>query len=247
MQTKRSEEASAPEGFLLIDKSAGMTSHDVVDQLRKITGIRRIGHAGTLDPFATGLLVIGIGRGATKHMQKFVGLDKEYESVFVLGARSETDDIEGTIHQTKEVKHVDRLAIQNAMKAFIGEIEQIPPTYSAIKIGGKKMYEQARKGKPLTAKPRKVRIDRFELERFVWPRVWVRITCGSGTYVRALARDVGEALGVGGYVEMLRRTRIGPFRVKEAHSISELEHKDWSKFLIPVNQMLTRLNEANSS
>lgn len=229
------------QGFLLIDKPTGMTSHDVVNRIRRITGERRVGHAGTLDPFATGLLIVGVGRGATREMQKLVGLDKTYESVFVLGASSTTDDPEGDIVDAPLAKEFT----PEDLTPFTGEIEQIPPSYSAIKIGGKKMYEAARAGKPLQAEPRNVTIYSFTLleksEREETPNlIPVHIHCSSGTYIRALARDLGAALGGGGYVRELRRTSIGPFQVKDAHTLEALPDK-LSEALIPVETLLGQL------
>jgi tRNA pseudouridine55 synthase len=213
-------------GFLLLDKPPGPTSHDVVDRVRRALGVRKVGHAGTLDPFASGLLIVGVGN-ATKQLQKFVGLDKEYEATFVLGAISETDDPEGPVKRTgADLSGLNDERVRAAMRAFIGNIEQVPPKYAAIKIGGKKMYEAARQGKPLVAGPRNVRVDAFEVLGPIRPigpivNARVRIRCSSGTYVRALARDLGQALGVGGYVSELRRTKIGPFEVKDATPLAE--------------------------
>ncbi len=212
--------------MLLIDKPAGMTSHDVVDAVRRIAHTRKVGHAGTLDPFATGLLLVAVGP-ATKSIAQFVGMDKEYEAEFVLGATSTTDDPEGEIRVQGGTVDLD--ALTTAMQTFVGEIEQIPPDYSAIKIGGQKMYNAARKGKPLDAPARTVRIDLFELRSMHEATadtpctISVRIVCGSGTYIRALARDLGAKLGVGGYVTKLRRTVIGPFNVTEAKTLEDLQ------------------------
>jgi len=232
------------EGFLLIDKLAGLTSHDVVDRVRRLSGERRVGHAGTLDPFATGLLIVGVGRTATREMQKIVGLDKEYQAVFVLGATSDTDDTEGVIEVIEGIEVIGEEHIRDAMETFVGTIEQIPPTYSAIKVKGKKMYEAARKGQPIKAEPRTVRVDKFALDSFAWPELHTTITCGSGTYIRALARDLGEVLGVGGYVRNLQRTQIGPFTLQAAATLEELEHHDASTRLIPVKTLLEQLPEA---
>lgn len=259
-------------GFLLIDKPAGMTSHDVVDRVRRLTGERRVGHAGTLDPFATGLLIVGVGRVATREMQKLVGLDKEYEAVFVLGASSTTDDTEGeitpaplttpltvapgfslgAIHITPEPRlKPGATTIEKVLKQFIGRIEQIPPTYSAIKVGGKKMYETAREGKPIEGKPRRVTVHSFTFE--IPPlaslglddtdgllKIAVTIHCSSGTYIRSLARDLGRALGGGGYVEQLRRTSIGPFVVEESKTLEALEGHVQDT-LVPVLAFLAKL------
>jgi tRNA pseudouridine55 synthase len=250
-------------GFLLIDKPAGITSHDVVDRVRHITGERRVGHAGTLDPFATGLLIVGVGRPATREMQKLVGLDKKYEAVFVLGASSTTDDTEGVITDAP----LTREFMIHDLTPFTGEIEQIPPTYSAIKVGGKKMYEAARAGKPLEARPRLVKIYSIETlpmslrgsaateaifqriasscDKNLPPRndmyrVSLRIHCSSGTYIRAIARDLGRALGGGGYVEQLRRTSIGPFSIGDASRLDTLDTLEPLP-LISVETLLGRL------
>lgn len=220
------------QGFLLVDKPTGITSHDVINRLRRISGQRRIGHAGTLDPFATGLLIVGIG-STTKKLAEMVGLDKEYEAIFVLGARSETDDPEGPITPTANTRIVSRVEIEKAMKKFIGEIDQMPPRYSAIKIKGKKMYELARKGKVIERKPRKVRVDLFKLISASDNnlRLKVRVKCGSGTYIRALARDLGEELKIGGYVEQLRRTKIGSYSIQQAAPLSQLTSDNLTQHL----------------
>lgn len=227
--------------FLLIDKPAGMTSHDVVDNIRRWSGERRVGHAGTLDPFATGLLIVGVGREATREFPKLVGLDKTYEAVFVLGASSDTDDLTGTFTQSPGlIRGLTRGSIQGAVQGLVGEIEQVPPAYSAIKIGGKKMYEAARAGKPLEAKPRKVTIYSIELlstsplHHFTTPSLSLRIHCSSGTYIRALARDLGRTLGTGGYVQALRRTTIGSFTIEESTPLSD-------PLPVPINTLLSRL------
>lgn len=238
------------EGFLLIDKPAKMTSHDVVDRLRRFTGTKTIGHAGTLDPFATGLLLAGVGRTATREMQKLVGLDKEYEAVFVFGSTSDTDDRTGVISPSLMARDIPEAELRAAMAKFVGVTEQIPPAYAAIKIDGQKMYKAARAGKPLEAKPRQVRIDAFDIVGLYDPlfrRVTVRVACGSGTYIRALARDLGAALGTGGYVEELRRTKIGPFGVTDAVLLNKLSFEPWKNFLAPVDKLLAALPTPSSS
>ncbi len=222
------------EGFLLVDKPAGMTSHDVVDRIRRYSGIRKVGHAGTLDPFATGLLIVGVGRAATKEMQNLVGLDKKYEAEFVLGASSDTDDKKGVIEDAP----LTTPFTPEALKSFVGEIDQIPPAYSAIKIGGKKMYEQARKGTPMKAASRRITIHSIDLVDEDPLKVFIHSS--SGTYIRAIARDLGKSLGGGGYVQELRRTAIGPFSIEHAHPLDSLE-KQLSSALIPVIELLDRL------
>jgi len=234
-------------GFLLIDKHDGPTSHDVVDAVRRLTGERRVGHAGTLDPFATGLLIVGVAREATREFPKLVGLDKEYEATFVLGASSDTDDRTGKITDETNIPTFSAADVKQTMEKFTGEIEQMPPAYSAIKVGGRKSYEAARQGETLELKPRRVTVHAFELldppaashpPQIVFR---VRIRCSSGTYIRALARDLGKAMGTGGYVAELRRTAIGPFRVEEAHTLPSLNTKTVQSRLVPVEGLLGQL------
>lgn len=236
-----------PTGFYLIDKVAGPTSHDAVDAVRRLTGERTVGHAGTLDPFATGLLLIGVGRPATKEFQKLVGLDKEYEAIFVFGATSDTDDKMGVITPRPNASSPSEGEVKEGLAKFIGTIKQTPPAYAAIKVGGKKMYEAAREGKPMVVEPREVQVNVFELLEFspapmgegVGGRARFRIACGSGTYIRALARDLGEVLGCGSYVEELRRTKVGPFSVADAKTLAVLNTKD---DLRPVAEILGRVD-----
>lgn len=220
------------QGYILIDKPTDWTSHDVVNRIRKLTNERKVGHAGTLDPFATGLLIVGVGKEYTKKLGELVGLDKEYEATFVLGARSETDDPEGPIEPVVEAGHVlpslDQETIKQAMAKYIGEIDQVPPRFAAIKKDGKKLYEKARAGEEFEPEPRQVRIDEYELldvgANGCSPtcEIKVRIRCGSGTYIRALARDLGKDLGVGGYVSELRRTKVGKFDVADSIKLDSL-------------------------
>lgn len=234
-------------GFILLDKPDGPTSHDVVNRVRRLTGERRVGHAGTLDPFATGLLIVGVGRTATREFQRLVGLDKEYEAVFALGATSDTDDRTGKIDAGAWRAEIGEEEIRKAMRQFVGAIEQLPPAYSAIKVGGKKLYELARAGKPVERKPRPVTVHAFELAAApavhgsAAPFLRVRIRCSSGTYVRSLARDLGEALGTGGYVEELRRTAVGPFRVEDAVRLDSLRPDNAEAALADESAFLSRL------
>lgn len=224
--------------FLLIDKPAGITSHDVVDRVRKITGERTVGHAGTLDPFATGLLIVAVGRESTKDIAKYVGLGKEYEAEIVLGATTETLDPESEVimMNTKSGQPIviEQTELEEAIKSLTGDLMQIPPMHSAIKVKGKKLYELAREGKEIPREPRAVRVDAFELLsplnalRYELPATLnVKITCSSGTYIRALARDLGEKLGTGGYLTALRRTKIGNFSVNNAIALDKLNQENW--------------------
>lgn len=217
--------------LLLIDKPAGLTSHDVVDRVRRITGERTVGHAGTLDPFATGLLLVAVGRETTRELQSLVGLDKEYVADICLGKTSTTLDPEGVIIDTAQVEiTADKLL--TALQKLTGQLMQLPPMHSAIKIGGKKLYELARQGVEIERPPRPVTISLFELVAVPNTAstpltITCRIRCSSGTYIRALARDLGELLGTGGYLTALQRTAIGPFLVDEAKKIDQLSPQNW--------------------
>lgn len=204
------------EGFLLVDKPAGWTSHDVVAKVRRVTGAKKVGHGGTLDPLATGLLVIGLG-SATKELEQYVLGDKTYLAEVTLGATSATDDAEGKIEPTPNVAESDQKAVVAALESFKGKINQLPPVYSAIKTGGKKAYIEARKGRTVERKPRQVTIHKIELVEYVWPRVQFRCTVSKGTYIRALARDLGEKLQTGAYLSALRRERVGKLSVADAN------------------------------
>lgn len=211
-------------GFILIDKQPGITSHGVVDRLRRITGIRKIGHAGTLDPFASGLLIVAIGREATKKISAFVKLDKVYEAEIRLGACSTTHDPEGEISESEIGLMPDREKVLSVLQTFIGTQEQVPPMHSAKKIGGKKLYELARQGKVVERKPSQVTIYSLELLSYEWPVLKVRTNVSSGTYIRVLGADIGERLGVGAYLSALRRISIGDFSVGNARLLDELDN-----------------------
>ena len=219
---RRSEVAI--DGILVIDKPIGPTSHDVVASLRKIIGMRRIGHCGTLDPLASGVLVTCLGR-FTRLSQWISAAEKEYESTFRLGAVSDTGDSQGTL-VSREVTTPPKLnEIDAAMMEFRGRIDQVPPAYSAVKIGGVRSYELARRDEQVAAAPREVRISAFEILSFRYPDLKVRVVCSKGTYVRALASDLGEKLGCGAYVEQLRRTRAGTVDTSAAITLDEVERR----------------------
>jgi tRNA pseudouridine55 synthase len=210
---------SPAEGLLLVDKPRGVTSHDVVDEARRALGIRKVGHAGTLDPMATGLLILGVGR-ATRLLRFLGELPKTYEGTGLLGVETDTLDAEGQVVRTAEVE-VDRAALERAMAARVGGSMQRPPAYSAVKVGGRKLYEAARSGDPVEAAPRPVRVDAFDLLAFDPPRFDFRATASGGTYVRVLVADVGTELGCGAHLTRLVRTGIGPFLVRDAADASE--------------------------
>lgn len=233
-------------GFILIDKPEGITSFDVVARLRRLTGEKRIGHAGTLDPFATGLLLVAVSREATRELQKFVGLPKHYEATFVLGATSTTDDRTGVITPTPHPSPLTPSDIQDALRSFKGAIDQVPPTYAAIKVQGKKLYELARAGTPTLVEPRRVHIYSIiplsDLSAFsALSSLSLHIHCSSGTYIRSIARDLGAKLGVGGYVSELRRTSIGPFVLADAMTFDQLDSSNIESHLQKIESFLSRL------
>jgi tRNA pseudouridine55 synthase len=203
-----------PEGLVLVDKPTGVTSHDVVDAIRRALGTRKVGHAGTLDPIATGLLVLGVGR-ATRLLRYLGDLDKTYEGSALLGAETETLDVEGAVVRTRPVM-VDRPQVDRAAAALIGDSMQRPPAYSAVKVGGRKLYEAARQGEVLEAEPRMIRVRTFDVTAFHSPAFDFRTVVSSGTYVRVLVADLGSALGCGAHLTRLVRTAIGPFSLSDA-------------------------------
>ncbi|MEE6176378.1 tRNA pseudouridine(55) synthase TruB [Mycobacterium sp. 050134] len=215
-------------GLVVVDKPAGMTSHDVVARCRRIFGTRKVGHAGTLDPMATGVLVVGVER-ATKILGLLTASAKSYAATIRLGQTTSTEDAEGEVLQTVSAQRLTAEGIEAAVAGLRGDIEQVPSAVSAIKIGGKRAYRLAREGQDVELKARPVRIDRFDVLD-VRPHgelvdVDVEVDCSSGTYIRALARDVGAALGVGGHLTALRRTRVGRFSLDEACSLEELAER----------------------
>ncbi|MGA1023630.1 MAG: tRNA pseudouridine(55) synthase TruB [Aquiluna sp.] len=212
-------------GIALIDKQQGFTSHDVVAKLRKLLGTKKIGHAGTLDPMATGLLLLGVGSG-TKLMQFLSGLDKTYEATIRLGASTSTDDAEGELGQAQDASKISNDELAREIFKLTGNIEQVPSSVSAIKVDGKRAYDLVRAGEEVVLKSRSVTVSRFEVigEPSVVGKyldINVEVDCSSGTYIRALARDLGDALGVGGHLTALRRTRIGAYEVSNASDIAQ--------------------------
>ncbi|MGN6338098.1 tRNA pseudouridine(55) synthase TruB [Mycobacterium sp.] len=215
-------------GIVVVDKPPGMTSHDVVGRCRRIFATRRVGHAGTLDPMATGVLVIGVER-ATKILGLLTAAAKSYTATIRLGQATSTDDAEGELVRSASARHLTNEAIESAVGGLRGDIEQVPSTVSAIKVDGKRAYRLAREGRTVELKARPVRIDRFAVcDIRPGPDVVdldVEVDCSSGTYIRALARDVGAALGVGGHLTALRRTRIGRFGLDQAYPLDELAER----------------------
>jgi tRNA pseudouridine55 synthase len=203
-------------GLLVLDKPQGITSRDAVDwATRWFPRKTKIGHAGTLDPLATGVLVLAVGH-ATRLIEYVQDMPKIYRTRVTLGATSDTDDADGTIVPNPDAKPLAESSIREALSKFVGEIDQVPPAYSAARISGQRAYDLARRGKEVSLEPRRVRIDRIQITSYEWPLIELEVHCGKGTYIRSIARDLGAALGVGGYVAALRRTRIGPFTVEDA-------------------------------
>lgn len=220
----------ATPGILLVDKPGGLTSHDVVARVRRAFDTRKVGHAGTLDPMATGLLVLGI-EGATRLLTYIVGADKTYRATIRLGARTSTDDAEGEIVEMTApdaAAAVSRTQIEAAIGGLTGEIAQVPSAVSAIKVDGRRAYDRVRAGESFTLTARDVTVSRFDVldERRdgAFIDLDVVVDCSSGTYIRALARDLGDALGVGGHLTRLARTRVGPFDVEDAVALDSLTH-----------------------
>ncbi|MGO4536878.1 tRNA pseudouridine(55) synthase TruB [Leifsonia sp. 2MCAF36] len=233
-------------GLILVDKPDGMTSHDVVARVRRAAGTRKVGHAGTLDPMATGLLIVGVN-SSTRLLTYIVGADKEYLATIRLGAASTTDDAEGEllVPATQEaLDAVEDTAIEGGIDALTGEIDQIPSSVSAIKVDGKRAYARVRAGEQVELKPRAVTVSEFELlgTRRIEGAIDldVRVVCSSGTYIRSLARDLGAGLAVGGHLTVLRRTRVGAFHVRDAHDLATL---DAEAALIPAVDAATELFE----
>jgi tRNA pseudouridine55 synthase len=210
------------EGIFAVFKEEGMTSHDVVDLVRRYTGQRKVGHAGTLDPCARGVLVVGVGRPATRQLGQIVEKEKEYTTRIRLGWRSTTDDREGEKQESPVSTIPSEQVVRDALKAFQGIISQRPPAFSALKVAGRPAYKLARAKLPVELASREVLVKEIELLAYEWPIADVRMVTGPGVYVRAVARDLGEALGTGGYVEELERTRVGSYTTDQAIAISDL-------------------------
>jgi tRNA pseudouridine55 synthase len=208
--------------MLLIDKPLHWTSFDAVRKIRNLIRIKKVGHAGTLDPLATGLLIVCTGK-FTKRINEYMAKEKEYTGTFVLGATTPTYDLESEPENHKSIDGIDLAAIQKAAAQLTGEIMQVPPAHSAIKKDGVRVYELARQGKEVKLDPRKITIHEFEIVKVELPVVHFRVVCSTGTYIRSLANDIGQILGCGGYLNSLCRTRIGEYWVKDAMQIVTFE------------------------
>lgn len=220
--------------YILINKAKGISSFKAVAYLRKVTNIRKIGHAGTLDPMAEGLLIVAIGRESTRRINQFAKLDKEYIANIYLGKSTDTYDKEGKILREYTGKAIDLKEIEKVIKSFLGEIEQIPPMYSAKKYKGKKLYELARKGIEVKRKASIVNILEIEILNYQWPNLEIRVKCSKGTYIRSLAKDIGDKLKTGAYLEELKRTRIGNYTLNSAYSLNDINTNNWQTKIIKI-------------
>ncbi len=224
----------------MVDKPGGLTSRDVVNRVQGcLPRGTRIGHTGTLDPLATGVLVLCVGQ-ATRLTEYVQDMDKVYHTMFRLGVRSDTDDADGTVQPVAEAPVPDRAAVEKALSEFVGDIEQIPPAYSAAKVSGRRAYDLARRGNEVALSSRRVHIDDITVLAYEYPRLEVEVRCGKGTYIRSLARDLGERLGCGAIVEMLRRTRVGPFTAAEGVTL-DLDASQIIARLLPLTAAVADL------
>jgi len=224
------------EGVLLVDKPTDHTSHDVIARLRGILKMRRIGHAGTLDPMATGVLVVLLGK-ATKASQYLMSLDKEYTGTIKLGSVTNTQDAEGEVLETRPVPPLTEAEVKATMATFVGDQYQLPPMFSAIKIDGVPLYKQARKGEEVEREPRFIRVSSFDMTRFASPEIDFVLRCTKGTYVRTVAHDLGQKIGCGAHLSSLRRTATGKFTVDQCLTIEQIQAlslPELEKRLVPV-------------
>ncbi len=227
MQTNASDKPpDQPVGLLVVDKPVGPSSMDIIRVIRRASGVKKVGHAGTLDPLASGVVVCLVGRSATRLCDRLMTLVKVYQTTVDLSAFTDTDDAEAppqpvTVNHPPAARQVD-----HALGRFIGTVEQIPPAYSAVHVNGRRAYQLARKGKPVTPPARLVHIDAIERLDYDWPLLRLRITCGKGVYIRSLARQIGQALSTGGYLRDLRRLAVGPFTVDSATPMDQINRLD---------------------
>jgi tRNA pseudouridine55 synthase len=232
---------NAISGALVVDKPVGMTSHDVVQAIRNGTGLRRAGHTGTLDPRASGVLVILVGP-AVRLSEYVSASDKRYQAIIRLGGSTDTFDAEGKVTLTKDPLNITEEQFNTALQTFVGEIEQTPPPYSAVKVQGRKAYEMARQGEEVDLAPRKITVHYLEILEWAPPEVVIDVHCSSGTYVRSLANDLGVMLGCGAYLVGLRRTKSGRFSLRDSVPLRKLQEAftagNWYQYLIPAAEAL---------
>jgi tRNA pseudouridine55 synthase len=216
---------ATPDGVLLVDKAAGMTSHDVVAIVRRRLQMKKVGHCGTLDPIATGLLLLTLGRG-TKIQDLLMSEDKEYSGTMILGTTTDTQDSAGNVTQERPVPELDEAMVRAAFEKFSGDFYQMPPMVSAIKQGGVPLYKLARQGKTVEREPRLVHVYRYSIDRIALPEIDFTVVCSKGFYVRTYAHDIGETLGCGAHLKNLRRTKSGRFSVDGAITVDELKNSE---------------------
>jgi len=236
------------DGILLVDKPSGPTSHDVVDAIRSSFPFRKVGHGGTLDPQATGLLIMLIGRG-TKLSSRFIGSDKEYEGTLRLGIATDSQDAQGKIVSEADFSDISRDRLAEEMKKLTGDVLQLPPMVSATKIGGVPLYKRARKGQVVEREPKLVHVYEFRMTGFDLPRATFVLRCSKGTYARTLCADIGDALGCGAHLEQLRRTRCGDFDVNAAMDLKDLlalDREEMVARIIPLREILARTEAERS-
>lgn len=227
-------------GILNINKSPGLTSRAAVNRVQRIVRPAKAGHAGTLDPLATGVLVVCVGR-ATRLMDYVQRMPKRYLGTFLLGRESDTEDADGNVCEISGAAAPSRRQIDAALPKFIGEIQQRPPAYSALKINGRRAYAMARRGETVDLPPRPVRIDRLEVVEYAYPRLVLDVTCGRGTYIRSLGRDLAREVGTQAVMSALVRTGIGPFRVEDAVALEDLTRDTLAGHLLPANRAVSQL------
>ncbi|HNK62470.1 MAG TPA: tRNA pseudouridine(55) synthase TruB [Anaerolineales bacterium] len=232
---------NAISGALVVDKPVGMTSHDVVQVIRNGTGLRRAGHTGTLDPRASGVLVILVGP-AVRLSEYVSASDKRYQAIIRLGGTTDTYDADGKFTPTTDPSHITEAQFEEALMTFVGEIEQTPPPYSAVKVQGRKAYEMARKGEEVELEPRTITVHHLEVLEWTPPEAVIDVHCSSGTYVRSLANDLGKKLGCGAYLVGLRRTKSGRFTLRDSVPLRKLQEAftagNWYQYLIPAAEAL---------
>jgi tRNA pseudouridine55 synthase len=242
MEDNQMDVRNAISGVLVVDKPIGLTSHDVVQIIRKGTNIRRAGHTGTLDPRASGVLVILIGP-AVRLSEYVSASDKRYQAILSLGATTDTYDADGRVTSSRPADNITEAQFEQALQSFVGEIEQVPPPYSAVKVKGRKAYEMAREGEEVDLAPRKIKVYNLELLEWAPPEAVIDVYCSSGTYVRSLAYDLGEALGCGAHLTGLRRTKSGRFTLRDAVPLRKLkdafEDGNWYQYVIPAAEALS--------
>ena len=233
--TMNNREATAQDPGLIvaIDKPAEWTSFDVVNKIRRITGVKKVGHAGTLDPFATGVLIVCVGRSATRQVDDLMGGEKEYVADIRLGSETDTMDLTGETTLEMPVPALTREAVEAVLPQFVGEIEQEIPAFSAAKIGGQRSYKLARAGKAVPHRTKWVRVDQLTLEDLNDTCLTVRVSCGKGTYIRTLGRDIARALGSAGHLSRLVRTRVGEYTLEKALNLEAFQHNWQERTALP--------------